>query len=277
MDLGIVLCHRGATLSSALGSAVLTSAVLVAGCAVPIAKDLGEQEANQALVALERSGVSASKQPDVAHEGRWQLEVTRGDAALAVNALTEESLPALPTPGVLEALGQGSLVPSRTVEQAKWLAGTAGDLEASLRAVDGVLSARVHLAAPPRELLSPEHGAQKPSASVLIRHRGPTPPIAAGDVQRLVAGAVPGLAPDAVGVISSTVPPKPQRGERNLAQLGPITVTQASLLPLKLTLGAAIALNLLLLGLFGWFWTRNRRAEARLAELERADAIAGES
>jgi type III secretion protein J len=273
MELGLVLRHSGATLSW-----VLATAVLAVGCAVPIAKDLGEQEANQALVALERAGVSASKQPDVAHEGRWQLEVTRGDAALAVNALTDESLPATPTPGVLEALGQGSLVPSRTVEQAKWLAGTAGDLEASLRAVDGVLSARVHLAAPPRDVLSPElGGTQKPSASVLIRHRGPTPPIAPGDVQRLVAGAVPGLLPDAVGVISSTVPPKHQRGERGLAQLGPITVTQASLLPLKLTLGAAIAMNLLLLGLFGWFWTRNRRAEARLAELERADAIAGES
>ena len=267
MDLGLVLRRFGATLG----------VLLSVGCAVPIAKDLGEQEANQALVALERAGVSASKQPDIAHEGRWQLEVTRGDAALAVNALTDESLPATPTPGVLEALGQGSLVPSRTVEQAKWLAGTAGDLEASLRAVDGVLSARVHLAAPPRDVLSSDLGAQKPSASVLIRHRGPTPPIAAGDVQRLVAGAVPGLAPDAVGVISSTVPPKHQRSERSLAQLGPITVTQASLLPLKLTLGAAIAMNLLLLGLFGWFWTRNRRAEARLAELERAEAIAGES
>jgi len=267
MDLGLVLRRFGATLG----------VLLSVGCAVPIAKDLGEQEANQALVALERAGVSASKQPDIAHEGRWQLEVTRGDAALAVNALTDESLPATPTPGVLEALGQGSLVPSRTVEQAKWLAGTAGDLEASLRAVDGVLSARVHLAAPPRDVLSPDLSTQKPSASVLIRHRGPTPPIAAGDVQRLVAGAVPGLTPDAVGVISSTVPAKHQPGERSLAQLGPITVTQASLLPLKLTLGAAIAMNLLLLGLFGWFWTRNRRAEARLAELERTDAIAGES
>ena len=237
--------------------------------------DLGEQEANQALVALERAGVYANKQPDAAHEGRWQLEVTRSDAALAVTALTDESLPQAPNPGVLAALGQGSLVPSRTLEQAQWLAGTAGDLEASLRGVDGVLSARVHLAAPSRDVLA-ESARDRPSASVLIRHRGATLPIAAGDVQRLVAGAVPGLAPEAVGVISASVPPKHQR-DRALAQLGPITVAQTSLLPLKLVLAGAIALNLCLLGLFGWFWTRHRHAQTRLAELERAEGSASES
>lgn len=265
MHLGI-LRHCGVTLV----------ALSTLGCTVPIAMDLGEQEANQALVALERSGIYAHKQPDKAHEGRWQLEVARADAALAVTALTDESLPAAPAPGVLEALGQGSLVPSRTLEQAQWLTGTAGDLEASLRAVDGVLSARVHLAAPRRDVLASETALQKPSASVLIRHRGATLPMAAGDVQRLVAGAVPGLAPEAVGVISASVPPKHQR-DRRLAQLGPITVTQTSLLPLKLVLAAAIAMNLCLLGLLGWFWTRHRQARTRLAELERADATASES
>lgn len=266
MHLGVVLRHCGVALA----------ALSTLGCTVPIAMDLGEQEANQALVALERAGVYANKQPDAAHEGRWQLEVTRGDAALAVTALTDESLPQAPNPGVLAALGQGSLVPSRTLEQAQWLAGTAGDLEASLRGVDGVLSARVHLAAPTRDVLGSGSPPQQPSASVLIRHRGATLPIALGDVQRLVAGAVPGLAPEAVGVISASVPPKHSR-DRALAQLGPITVTQTSLLPLKLVLTGAIALNLCLVGLFGWFWTRHRRAQARLAELERADGSASEA
>lgn len=266
MHFGTALRHCGIALA----------ALSLAGCTVPIAMDLGEHEANQALVALERAGVYAHKEPDVAHEGRWQLEVARGDAALAVSTLTDESLPVAPSPGVLQALGQGSLVPSRTLEQAQWLAGTAGDLEASLRAVDGVLSARVHLAAPPRDALSPDSSAQRPSASVLLRHRGATPPIAPGDVQRLVAGAVPGLSPEAVGVISASVPPKRQP-DRMLAQLGPITVTQTSLLPLKLLLAAASVMNLCLLGLLAWFWTRHRRARARLAEFERAEGIASES
>lgn len=250
---------------------------MLAGCSVPIAEGLGEHEANQAIVALEQAGVYASKEPDVAHEGQWQLEVARGDTVTAVGVLNEENLPAPAAPGVLEAMGQGSLLPSRTLEHAKWLAGTAADLEASLRAVDGVLSAHVHLAAPERGPLETGEAVSKPSASVLLRHRGPTPPIAAGDVQRLVAGAVPGLTPEAVGVISSTAPAAKYRRDLALAQLGPITVTQGSLLPLKSILAGTIVLNLVLLGLFGWFWTRTRRAEARLAELEPAEGATGES
>lgn len=251
--------------------------LLLSGCSVPIAGGLGEHEANEAIVALEHAGVYATKQPDLAHEGQWQLEVARGDTVTAVSVLSEENLPAPSTPGVLEAMGQGSLVPSRTLEHAKWLAGTAADLEASLRSVDGVLSAHVHLAAPVKSALESGDAASKPSASVLLRHRGATPPIAAGDVQRLVAGAVPGLEPEAVSVISSTAPPPSHRRDLALSQLGPVTVTQASLLPLKAILAGAIVLNLVLLSLLAWFWTRARRAQARLARLEVGEGAAGES
>jgi type III secretory pathway lipoprotein EscJ len=92
---------------------------------------------------------------------------------------------------VLDALGKGSLVPSRLAEHVKVVTGTSGDLERSLRAIDGVVSARVHLAVPVRDPLT--LGAQAPpaTASVLIRHQGPTPPLAAFDVQRLRKGAKP--------------------------------------------------------------------------------------
>jgi hypothetical protein len=92
-----------------------------------------------------------------------------------------------------------------------------------------------------------------------------------------VAGAVPGLDPKHVDVIGSTAPPAKQRRERLLAQLGPITVTQASLSPLKALFGSAIVLNLVLLSLLAWLWTRSRRDRAQLAELERSDTSAGES
>ncbi len=246
------------------------------GCSVPIAADLGENQANQAIVALEGAGVYASKEPDPTSEGRWRLVVPQGDSVAAVSALTEQNLPARESPGVLEAMDQGSLVPSRTLEHAKWLAGTAGDLESSLRAVDGVLSARVHLAAPSRDALELGQNQPEPSASVLIRYRGATPPIAQGDVQRLVAGAVPGLSQAAVNVILSAVAPAREHRERLLAQLGPVTVTRASLTALKGMFGAVIALNLLLLALAGWFWTRARRAQLRLAELDKGEAAAGE-
>lgn len=250
--------------------------LLTLGCSVPIAANLAEQEANEAIVALEAAGVVAAKEPDPSTEGRWQLSVPQGDAVAAVSVLSEQNLPFRSAPGVLQAMGQGSLVPSRTLEHTQWLAGTAGDLESSLRSIDGVLSARVHLAAPAKDAFDLNDALPDPSASVLFRHRGATPPIATGDVQRLVAGAVPGLSPERVDVISSTAPPLRKRPDRLLAQLGPITVTQASLTPLKSIVAGAIALNVLLVGVLGWFWLRSKKQLARLAELEGGPARAGE-
>src|SRR5690606_39535045 len=62
-----------------------------------------------------------------------------------------------------------SIVPSRLAEHARWSLGVAGELERSLRAVDGVLTARVHLAVPPRDSLAPEAAPERPSAAVLVR------------------------------------------------------------------------------------------------------------
>src|SRR6185436_18217123 len=102
---------------------------------------------------------------------------------------------------ILEALGKGSVVPSRAAEHARVVTGTGDELERSLRGLDGVLSARVHLGVPAHDPLALEEKAPVATASVLIRHRGATPPIAAGEVQRLVSGAVSGLAPDQVSVV----------------------------------------------------------------------------
>src|SRR5690606_12754827 len=258
-------------------AALLATAALAIGCSVPIAADLAETEANEAIVALEARGVYASKQPDPDAEGRWQLSVQEADAVEDVTVLNEESLPARDSPGVLEALGQGSLVPSRTLDHAKWLAGTAGELETTLRSIDGVLSARVHLAAPSRDALTLEESPPEPSASVLLKYRGATPPIASGDVQRLVAGAVPGLDPKAVDVISSAAAAPRAGHSQRLAQLGPITVAHTSVLSLKAVLGTAMALNLLLLALLAWLWTRAKRTQLRLNEIEASEAAAGES
>lgn len=143
----------------------------VAGCAVPIVNGADEADANRVVVALEENGIAADKEADPATEGRFRVLVARDDASGAAQVLKQESLPPPATKGVLEALGEGGLVPSRSAEHAKLVAGTAGDLERSLRAIDGVLSARVHLAVPAK---TPFEGENKETAtaSVLIRHRG---------------------------------------------------------------------------------------------------------
>ncbi len=239
--------------------------VVAAACSVPVAANLDEADANQAILLLERGGVGADKEHDPDHENRFRVSVSRPDGSSAISLLAQENLPPKPSPGVLEALGSGSMVPSRLSEQARWTTGTSGDLERSLRTLDGVLSARVHLALPAHDPLSIDAAPERPSASVLVRHRGATPPLATLEVQRLVAGAVPGLAAEQVHVVqTSTVVPRPS--ERELSRFGPITVTRGSVSWLRLGAVAAVAFNLLLVGALGWLWSRLRRTELQLIE-----------
>ncbi|HMJ10763.1 MAG TPA: hypothetical protein VK524_05110 [Polyangiaceae bacterium] len=243
---------------------LLLVALAPAACAVPVAGALSDADANRVLTALEASGVAATKEPDPENEARFQVSVAREDASLAVTVLNNEALPPAKAPGVLDALGESGIVPSRTAEHAKLVAGTAGDLERSLRAIDGILSARVHLAVPEADSLSPEETPRQPSASVLVRHRGINPPLAVADIQRLVAGAVPGLLPSQVSIVATPTPARARLAERELARLGPVTVTRASLLPLKLIVAGAAVLNLISIGLVLLLWSRLRRAQLSL-------------
>jgi type III secretion protein J len=260
--------HRGG-----IGSLALASALSAVACTTPVASDLPESEANRAMVALENHGVSAEKERDPETEGRFRVTVSRDEAAVAAGVLSQEAVPSHENPGILQSLGQGSMVPSRLAEHARLLSGISGELERSLGAIDGVVSARVHLAAPERSPLDSEP-ASKPSASVLIRHRGASPPLAASEIQKLVAGAVPGLEPAAVSVVASTAPASARPADKELRRVGPVTVTRASLSPLRAVAGGAVLLNLLLLGAVLLLWSKMRRTEEALGQ---ARAAAGDA
>jgi len=253
-----------------LGGMVRRGAPLIFGfvalaCNVPVAANLDESDANQAATLLEQASLSASKERDPEHEGRYRITVINADAAAAIGLLARESLPPRSSPGVLEALGEGSVIPSRLAEQARWTAGVAGDLERSLRTLDGVLTARVHLAVPLKDSLDVDESPEKPSASVLVRHRGATPPIAASEVQRLVAGAVSGLAPEQVNVVM-TPSPSLRAAQPDLVRLGPISVSPGVGSVLRASGGLVVLLNLLLISGIFYLWTRLRTSEVALGE-----------
>lgn len=247
------------------GGAWLWICLALGGCSVPVAANLEEPDANQAVTMLEQASLSATKERDPEHEGRYRVTVLNADAANAIGLLARENLPPRSSPGVLEALGQGGVIPSRLAEQARWTAGVAGDLERSLRSLDGVLSARVHLAIPVKESLDIDAEPQKPSASVLIRHRNVTPPIAASEVQRLVAGAVTGLSPEQVNVVMTPSPASPA-ASADAVHLGPLSVSRGAGAVLRASAALVVLLNLVLLAGILYLWTRLRRSEGALVE-----------
>lgn len=225
----------------------------VGGCTVPVAQGLDEGDANEVSVALEHAGIDSSKELDPGGEGRFRVVVARDDANGALGVLRDESLPRPKPKGVLDALGGGSLVPSRAAEHAQFLAGLSGDLESTLRGIDGVLMARVHLHVPepdPLRATPTDHA----TASVLLEHRGATPPMTTEAVQRLISGGVSGLAVDQVAVVQLARPARAQNQEQRLHHIGPLAVSKGSLRPLQLAFAGLIVLIMvqtaLILGLF---------------------------
>jgi flagellar M-ring protein FliF len=93
------------------------------------------------------------------------------------------------------ALGQTDFVQQLNRQRA-----LEGELARTIRSLDGVTSARVHLVLPKRQLF--EEAAEEPSASITmgVGGRAPTPEQVRA-VQNLVAGAVPRMTPARVTVV----------------------------------------------------------------------------
>jgi type III secretion protein J len=222
----------------------LSLALFAIGCTREVAAGLDEMDANRGVVALARSGVDAEKIPDPSAEGRFRLVVQRDDATTAIAVLAGEELPRPHPPAPPEA----SLVSSPEAERAARIAATAAQVERTLASIDGVLDARVLLDVPAIDPLSAalapqgEQKGPRATASVLLRHRGATPPVPPDDLRRLVAGAVSGLAAADVAIVLVSVPSPSVSAERQLAYLGPLAISRGSLSTFRAVAGAALAL-----------------------------------
>jgi type III secretion protein J len=224
-----------------LATVLCLSAFTLAGCTVPVAAGVDEGDANRIVVALDRVGIDATKDIDPTADGRFRIAVARDDAARALVTMQADGLPRPNPSGVMASLDKGALVPSRAAEHAQFVSGLGGDLERTLESVDGVLAAHVHLNLPPPDPFRPADAlAGKATASVLVEHRGPVPPLAPPAIQSLVAGGVAGLAPADVSVVLVERAAAPLDAPA-LAHLGPIAVARGSLRALQVSLGALLA------------------------------------
>jgi type III secretion protein J len=253
--------------SRSVGSALSVGVfALAAGCAVPVAAALDEPEANRVIVALDQSGIDSAKEPDPTAEGKFRVSVGRDDVGRALATMREEELPRARSRGVLDATDHGQLVPSQAAEHAQLVAGLAGELEKTLLGIDGVLSARVHLNVPSREPLR-DGPVPKSTASVLLEHRGTTPPLAPESIQRLVSGGAAGVAPADVAVVFIPRTARAAAGRTDLAHVGPITVARGSMTALKAAFAGLAIVVLALAASTLALWTRlgRLRREQELA------------
>ncbi len=231
-----------------------------AGCETTLEAELSEAQADEIIVTLHQEGIGARKEASATtgDEARYEITVAPSDLGPALTLIRANNLPRRNAPGLGEAFGEGSLVPTATEERARYVSALGSDLGASLERLEGVLDARVHVALPePRDFELTESPAQ-PRASVLLKHRvGAT--VDQDGVRALVAGAIQGMPIENVAVVLVSAPAVVAGSEASLVQLGPIAVTRGSAPALKGVLVGAVALNVLLALLLIWSMTRRNK------------------
>ncbi|WP_395686928.1 flagellar basal-body MS-ring/collar protein FliF [Aestuariivirga sp.] len=127
--------------------------------------------------------------------------VNLGEAARARMLLAQKGLPRSDSAGYELFDKLGSLGLTTFMQQVTKVRALEGELSKTIRLIDGIKAARVHLA------LRSESGfratADKPTASVIIRSDGESGERAASAIRHLVAASIPGLSPDQVTVMSA--------------------------------------------------------------------------
>lgn len=239
----------------------LALVVIAGACKGTLRGGLTEDQANQIAVALDTAQIAAVKIAGPGSTGarRFEVQVATADMSSALRVLQREQLPHPEQPGFAELYGDSGLVTTPNEERARWATATAGELSRSLERIAGVIDARVHLA-PPEALPALDATARPAKASVLLRRRVGSRVIDEAAARALVAGAVDGLAPEQVVVIQTESAAGTERAPA-LVRIGPISVTRSSAPALKLALGSALALDLLLAVAVIGLWRNRSRPE----------------
>ncbi|THD79177.1 MAG: flagellar M-ring protein FliF [Phenylobacterium sp.] len=157
--------------------------------------NLDLKEAGTITQALDQSGVKYEVKGDGS-----TIMVPRDQVASTRLMLSGKGLPTSGSVGY-EIFDQGNaLGQTDFVQQLNRQRALEGELGRTIRSLDGITSARVHLVLPKRQLFEEE--AEQPSAAVSIGVGGREPNADnVRAIQNLVAGAVPNLKPDRVTVV----------------------------------------------------------------------------
>jgi type III secretion protein J len=170
--------------------------LFMVGCTMSIQHGLTERQANRIITLFAANKIDAMKLADTSgREVKWTIMVNKSDVANAIALLQKHNLPRDPEKGFEGVYGQTGMIPTATEEKAKYLMALSGEVNNTLRQIDGVLDARVHLVIPRDQILrNPNDPKPQPRASVLlVTRKSPAPAVKMSDIQRLVAGSLEDL------------------------------------------------------------------------------------
>src|SRR4051812_42239504 len=163
----------------------------------PLFTDLSVEDSSAIIKDLERQGIAF----DIKNEGSIVLvpkeQIPRLRMKLAEGGLPKGGGVGYEIFDKSDALGATSFV-----QNINHLRALEGELSRTIRAIDRVQQARVHLVLPERPLFSREKA--EPSASIVLKVRGTLEAQQVRAIRHLIASAVNGLKPQRVSVVDET-------------------------------------------------------------------------
>jgi flagellar M-ring protein FliF len=164
---------------------------------VPLFTDLSVEDSASIIKDLERQGIAYTFKNDGAI-----VLVAKDKVARLRMKLAESGLPKGGGVGY-EIFDKSDALGSTTfIQNINKLRALEGELSRTIRSLDRVQAARVHLVMPDRPLFSRDK--IEPSASIVLKVRGQIEPQQVRAIRHLVATAVNGLRPERVSVVDET-------------------------------------------------------------------------
>ena len=164
---------------------------------VPLFTDLSAEDSGSIIKDLERQGIAYQIKNDGAIVMVAKDNVARLRMKLAENGLPKGGGVGYEIFDKSDALGSTTFV-----QNINHLRALEGELARTIRGIDRVQAARVHLVLPDRPLFSRDKA--DPTASIVLKVRGTLEPQQVRAIRHLVATAVNGLKPERVSVIDET-------------------------------------------------------------------------
>ena len=179
-------------------AALTLVAFTVAGCKTDLYTKLDQRDANEMVALLLEKGIAASRV--TVKDGSSTIQVEQSRFSQAVDVLKASGYPKQSFTNMGEVFKGGGLIASPTEERARYVFALSEELSKTISAIDGVLSARIHVVLPKNDLLKQD--ATPSSASVFIRHdRNAAVRTLLPQIKMLVANSIEGLNYEKVSVI----------------------------------------------------------------------------
>jgi type III secretion protein J len=178
--------------------ALLFSISFLMGCSeIMLYNQLDEQQANEIIAVLVRGGVSAEKKNS--GDTQWSVGISKSDFATSMELLEKSGLPRAPYRSMGELFKKEGFIASPLEERTRLRAALSQELENTILNIDGVVTARVHVAIPEKENFS--ENAQPSSVSVFIKHRsGVDLQSSIPQIKSLVLNGIEGVVYDRISV-----------------------------------------------------------------------------